>query len=55
MNRTKVIFCTCEHEHQDAINGKNMRFTTPANAQQKKGSFVVRCTVCGREHNEGQI
>lgn len=54
MNKTQIVKCTCQHAYQDELHGKGMRVTTPNNNEQKKGLFVVRCTVCGSEHNLGQ-
>jgi len=55
MNKTKIVHCGCENAYQDRQYGAGMRVTTPANLEQAKGSFVVRCTVCGKSHNLGQI
>lgn len=54
MNKTKVVKCTCEHKFQDAEYGKGMRMTTPGNKAQQEGTFIVRCTVCKKEHNLGR-
>lgn len=50
MNKTALVNCTCVNEFQDKMYGKGVRVTTPKNKSQKEGSFVVRCTVCLREH-----
>lgn len=55
MNKTKMVSCTCQHAAQDEMHGKGIRVATPVNTQQKKNLFVVRCTVCGREHSLGDI
>ena len=55
MNKTQIVKCTCQHEFQDATYGKGMRVTTPVNNEQKQKNFVVRCTVCLKEHNLGKL
>jgi hypothetical protein len=55
MNKTKIVKCTCEHKFQDKEYGKGMRATTPNNKAQAEKRFVVRCTVCGREHSLGSV
>lgn len=55
MDKTPVIACSCKHEFQDSVYGKGQRMTTPNNKEQAKKNFVVRCTVCGREHYLGQM
>ena len=55
MNKSAIINCNCKHDFQDAAHGKNRRVATPKNTEQKKGSFVVSCTVCGRTHNLGKV
>lgn len=55
MNKTKIIECDCKHEYQDARYGKRHRATTPNNSEQTKNNFVVRCTVCGKEHRLGVV
>lgn len=55
MNKTKVVACKCDHKAQDAIYGKGQRVTTPANKKQSERRFVVRCTVCGKEHDLGAL
>ena len=55
MNKTKIVGCACQNAFQDELYGKGHRVTTPVNREQKKGNFVVRCTVCAREHNIGSL
>lgn len=55
MNKSKITQCDCQNEYQDSRYGRGMRVTTPDNIQQAKGSFAVRCTVCGKSHNLGQV
>ena len=55
LNQTKRVKCTCKNEFQDSQYGKGIRSTTPVNREQKNGAFVVRCTVCGVQHNLGVI
>jgi len=55
VNKTKIVHCDCNNEYQDSQYGPGMRVTTPANIEQAKGGFVVRCTVCGKSHNLGQL
>lgn len=48
-----LIKCTCNHQFQDEVYGKNMRVTTPVNKSKEKGTNKlreVRCTVCGKTH-----
>lgn len=44
-NTTKIVTCSCEHEYQDRIHGKNRRV---ANWAKKKVAHI--CTVCGKQH-----
>ena len=55
MNKTRLVKCECKNEFQDKRYGVGMRVTTPNNTEQSKGRFVVRCTVCSREHFLGVI
>ena len=41
---SKVMSCTCSHESQDKIYGKNQRLFNEAG----KDSNKYRCTVCGK-------
>ena len=41
------IKCTCKHEGQDKLNGKQIRVANPA--KPSKVQTIVRCTVCGKE------
>lgn len=40
------IKCTCKHEGQDALHGKQVRV---ANLTASKANVRARCTVCGKE------
>lgn len=55
-NGTARVLCTCEHEVQDKLYGKQTRV---ANATQRNDdtSVEVRCTVCKRVHKvkKGQV
>ena len=44
---SEVKHCNCKHEVQDKMYGKGNRLMNEYN----KG---YRCTVCGKEHNEGE-
>lgn len=55
MEQTRIVKCDCKHEFQDSRYGSGKRATTPVNKEQASKRFVVRCTVCGREHNLGTI
>ena len=55
MNQIAIVHCKCQNRFQDKTYGKNIRVTTPDNNEQAKKQFVVRCTVCGSEHNLGQM
>lgn len=55
MNQTRLVKCNCKHPFQDSRYGAGMRVTTPANKEQASKRFVVRCTVCGREHSLGAL
>lgn len=55
MNKTRIVSCGCKSEFQDRTYGKGMRVTTPNNKEQANKNFVVRCTVCGRQHNLGPM
>jgi hypothetical protein len=43
---TKVMFCTCSHDYQDARYGKNNRVHNYAPKGSATGGY--RCTVCGK-------
>ena len=45
---TKVISCTCQHEYQDKVYGKNKRLANKTQKGNQKDTY--RCTVCGKEH-----
>ena len=55
MNKTQKVGCACKSAFQDEMYGNGQRVTTPVNKEQKKGNFVVRCTVCAREFNLGSV
>ena len=46
MAESKVMKCSCKHEFQDSVYGKNMRVFNPIGKSQDRG---YRCTVCGKE------
>lgn len=46
----KVMKCTCQHEGQDAMYGKGMRYWNPCGKGKDQGSSY-RCTVCGISTN----
>ena len=46
---SKILTCTCEHEYQDKIYGKNKRVH---NQTKKQDGKVWRCTVCSKERIE---
>ncbi len=55
MDKTQIVSCNCKHKFQDETYGKGQRVTTPNNEEQAKKNFIVRCTVCAREHNLGTV
>lgn len=55
MDQTRIVKCDCKHQFQDSRYGPGMRVTTPVNKEQQQKRFVVRCTVCGREHSLGSF
>jgi hypothetical protein len=42
--------CTCKHESQDKLNGKNIRIWNECTSK-SAGEKRYRCTVCGSERN----
>jgi hypothetical protein len=50
MENTKIVNCTCVHESQDQIYGKNKRL---ANKKEAKANSKpdYKYTVCGKIHN----
>lgn len=46
--KTKVKFCTCQHEYQDRKYGKHMRLHNLGRGQTGT-SQTWRCTVCGKK------
>ena len=44
-----IIKCTCQHEGQDKLHGKQMRVVTPT-AKKAGDVRTFRCTVCVKEH-----
>ncbi len=40
-----ILKCTCEHEGQDKLHGKNQRVHNETNKGQEK-QVIWRCTVC---------
>lgn len=49
MKTTTKVQCSCEHEQQDKLYGKNVRLAN-ATAKRDKDTTDVRCTVCGKVH-----
>ena len=47
------VQCTCTHEQQDKLYGKQVRIAN-ATAKQDKDFVEVRCTVCSRIHRTTQ-
>jgi hypothetical protein len=46
----KVMKCTCQHEGQDALYGKGIRYWNPCGKGKDQGTSY-RCTVCGTSTN----
>jgi len=44
-----IASCTCKHEGQDALHGKQERVMNHTSTKVTDGSVEVRCTVCGKE------
>lgn len=42
---TKKIWCSCEHDYQDRINGSHIRLHNKTTEKY----LGWRCTVCGKE------
>lgn len=49
---TKIFSCTCNHEFQDSVYGKRNRVFNPRGKGDTPSGY--RCTVCGKEINEGK-
>lgn len=47
----KIFSCTCKHEYQDSVYGKNNRVFNPKGKGEDLSGY--RCTVCGKEINSG--
>lgn len=45
----KILKCSCSHEAQDKIYGKNMRCMNRTTKSKTLGMATYRCTVCVRE------
>lgn len=43
--------CTCAHEGQDAVNGKQQRVFNPTTKQSRDDTVQATCTVCGATRN----
>lgn len=53
MKDNSKVLCSCKHEFQDQYYGKGIRVTTPVNKSKVNGEVkIVRCTVCGKEHQK---
>lgn len=46
---TVIMECTCEHEHQDKIHGKDEKAKGKKMRVHNVGAKTARCTVCQRE------
>lgn len=53
--KTKIMPCTCKHEFQDSLYGKNKRLFNARAGRKEHGTKAegkaigYRCTVCGAE------
>ena len=45
------VKCTCQHEAQDKLHGKNVRVANPT-AKGSDGKIEYRCTVCKTLHRK---
>lgn len=45
---TKILKCSCKHEEQDLMYGKNMRVFNKK-VKRSPGDTEWRCTVCRKE------
>lgn len=45
MSTTYKMQCTCKHEFQDKVYGKQVRLATPCKGA-PAGQQSIRCTVC---------
>lgn len=52
MDNVKVLPCTCEHDFQDQVYGKQMRLHNVSQKGKNKG--LALCSVCGpnRQRNK---
>jgi hypothetical protein len=41
--------CSCKHEDQDNLHGKQERVMNHTSTKVPEGSVEIRCTVCGKE------
>lgn len=47
------VKCSCAHEYQDQMYGKQVRSANPVNKSKVVGKLqAVRCTVCRSIHKE---
>jgi len=45
----KILKCTCQHDYQDKIHGKNLRVMNMTTKNKSAGMDTYRCTICLRE------
>lgn len=46
-----VVLCQCPNEFQDKRYGKQGRLATVTQKAKSPERAIVRCTVCGKEHD----
>ena len=46
-----VVSCQCQNEFQDKRYGKQGRLATVTQKAKSPERAIVRCTVCGKEHD----
>lgn len=49
MATTYKMQCTCKHEYQDQIYGKEIRLATPCKGSNSPDRQTIRCTVCTKQ------
>ena len=49
----QIAQCTCKHDYQDKIYGKNMRLMNTTGTDDKPTGY--RCSVCGKEYRNSDI
>ncbi len=45
------VLCQCSNEFQDRRYGKQSRIATVTQKAKSPERVIVRCTVCGKEHD----